>query len=758
MNKHHLLLVLTALVIVPAYSQEFTRQDADSMTSALKKTKQEINRIDLLLNLAQFHISKPAEVKTDLDSAAVYINQARPLCKKINLIPSDGYLLLTESCLTNESGKKEEGKSMAEKAVAILEKGDNKLYLGKAYYEYSQYFNQWDSAQAISKIAFVQKAVDAFTLSGNRKYLARGLEMLGRVYYNDKGDDHAIPVLNRALAIYDSIHESKVQGVYLALGRDYYSRLDYGRALYFFLKALRTSNQVGDTTIQLWEINILIGKTYQDIDRQDMGLKYLKDALAISRKYKNDYSSYNTVMNISTTYSDLEQYDEALKILAYLPEHYLQSHAPFEKGLITMCFFNAHMRLKQYDAVRLYYDTLLKIVDNSLIDDYRRANIYRLIATYHFRINDFGKSQFYLTKGHAIGKKLNFESSLIRDMKLQYQLDSVKGNFASAFTNLLSYKVKMDSVTGVKKARQFEVLSVEYELGLKEDSIRMKDKDIGLLTERNSLQQVNLKQAKLIRNVFIGGIILAGIIIGLLYRQYRQKQRSNNLISGKNAQLQHLLTEKEWLLKEIHHRVKNNLQIVMSLLNSQSVYIDNEPALTAIHDSQHRVHAMSLIHQKLYNTENVSSIDMSLYVRELTAYLMESFDTRQKIRVEFNIEPLEMDVSQAVPLGLILNEAITNTIKYAFPGDMRGTTSISLTTLSQNHYLLTIADNGIGIPQASINRKEGSLGMSLMKGLSEDLDGSLEIENNKGTVIRVSFVHEPVLQSRKDKFRMAETI
>ena len=105
----------------------------------------------------------------------------------------------------------------------------------------------------------------------------------------------------------------------------------------------------------------------------------------------------------------------------------------------------------------------------------------------------------------------------------------------------------------------------------------------------------------------------------------------------------------------------------MSLLNSQSAYIDNEPALTAIHDSQHRVHAMSLIHQKLYNTENVSSIDMSSYIRELASYLRDSFNTGQRIRFEFDIAPLELDVSQAVPVGLILNEAVTNSIKYAFP-------------------------------------------------------------------------------------------
>jgi two-component sensor histidine kinase len=202
------------------------------------------------------------------------------------------------------------------------------------------------------------------------------------------------------------------------------------------------------------------------------------------------------------------------------------------------------------------------------------------------------------------------------------------------------------------------------------------------------------------------------------------------------------LTEKEWLLKEIHHRVKNNLQIVMSLLNSQSAYIDNEPALTAIHDSQHRVHAMSLIHQKLYNTENVSSIDMSSYIRELANYLGDSFNTGKRIRFEYNIAPLEMDVSQAIPLGLILNEAITNSIKYAFPDGRNGMISIALSNTGSNHYLLSISDNGIGMPAHFTVKKPGSLGMSLMAGLSEDLDGSFTMENNKGTNIKFSFVHE----------------
>jgi two-component sensor histidine kinase len=176
------------------------------------------------------------------------------------------------------------------------------------------------------------------------------------------------------------------------------------------------------------------------------------------------------------------------------------------------------------------------------------------------------------------------------------------------------------------------------------------------------------------------------------------EKKNNKIIKNKNGQLQHLLTEKDWLVKEIHHRVKNNLQIVMSLLNSQSAYIDNELALTAIHDSQHRVHAMSLIHQKLYGLENVSSIDMSVYIRELVTYLADSFNTGQRIHFELKLEPLEMDVSQAVPLGLILNEAITNSFKYGFPDGRSGVMSILLGMSTPDHYSLIISDNGIGMP------------------------------------------------------------
>jgi two-component sensor histidine kinase len=446
--------------------------------------------------------------------------------------------------------------------------------------------------------------------------------------------------------------------------------------------------------------------------------------------------------NIAKVYNDLNRPQLTLQVLASIPKTFVVSESPIDKANIDMHYLRTYIMLKQFDKAQPYYDTITSIANSNRVGDVTKDLIYKYAADYCIYTNQIAKARRYLIRTIPISLKYRSVNADVDDARLWYKVDSALGNYRSAFKHLLYYKTKTDSILSETRVRQLQVLGVEYETEMKEDSIKSKEKDIALLTQKNSLQQANLRQATLVKNVTIAGIILSFIIIGLLYRQYQHKQRTNQLITHKNGQLQHLLNEKEWLLKEIHHRVKNNLQIVMSLLNSQSAYIDNPYALTAIHDSQHRVHAMSLIHQKLYGSENLSSINMSVYVRELVTYLSDSFDTGQRIRFECHIEPLEMDVSQAVPLGLILNEAITNSIKYAFPDGRNGVVSISLSATTPGHYLLRISDNGMGMPSHADNRKSGSLGMSLMEGLSEDLNGSFSIENNRGTTINISFADD----------------
>jgi two-component sensor histidine kinase len=427
--------------------------------------------------------------------------------------------------------------------------------------------------------------------------------------------------------------------------------------------------------------------------------------------------------------------------LESVPKKYLRTKDNEVRIIMYIPYLRAYTGTNELDKARTYCELLLKLVNNKEISNDTKSTVYRTVASYYIKSKNYPAAREQMLKNDSIVGSLGaFRISL--GLAMWHKLDSLQGRFHDAYIHLLQYKKINDSIFNATKARQLQQIEVEYETAKKQDSIKLKDQDILLLTQKNELQQANLKQVRLSRNVTIAVVLMTFVIIVQLYRQYRQKQKSNDTITQKNEQLQHLLTEKEWLLKEIHHRVKNNLQIVMSLLNSQSAYIDNGPALTAIHDSQHRVHAMSLIHQKLYNTDNLSAIDVPSYIRELVSYLVDSFDLGQRVRFELAIETLEMDVSQAVPLGLILNEAITNAIKYAFPDERSGVISISLANSSSNHYLLVISDNGIGIPAGQTTRKPGSLGMSLMAGLSEDLDGDFSIENNNGTVIKISFVHE----------------
>ena len=227
------------------------------------------------------------------------------------------------------------------------------------------------------------------------------------------------------------------------------------------------------------------------------------------------------------------------------------------------------------------------------------------------------------------------------------------------------------------------------------------------------------------------------IIAGLLYRQSRMRKRNNTVITRKNEQLQSLVTEKEWLIKEVHHRVKNNLHSVISLLEAQAAYLEND-ALQALEKSQHRIYAMSLIHQKLYQAEDIKTIDMATYIPELVQYLRDSFGISGKIHFNITVAPIQLNATQAIPLGLIINEALTNSIKYAFPGDRQGEITISLTEESAK-YRLELADNGIGISNKE-EKAKGSLGLELMKGLAKEMRGEIKIENEDG--VRISIIFE----------------
>lgn len=199
------------------------------------------------------------------------------------------------------------------------------------------------------------------------------------------------------------------------------------------------------------------------------------------------------------------------------------------------------------------------------------------------------------------------------------------------------------------------------------------------------------------------------------------------------------LLEKEVLLKEVHHRVKNNLQVISSILNLQSSYVKDEKTLEILHESQNRIKSMSFIHENLYQTSDLSEIDFSDYVVNLSTNLLHSYQLRQnRVKLRQDVAEVMLNLDQAIPCGLILNEIVTNAFKYAFPDDREGEVYISLSE-DDGLITLTMADNGIGLPEGFNHEESETLGLQLVTILTDQLSATLETERTGGTTYRLSF-------------------
>jgi PAS domain S-box-containing protein len=204
-------------------------------------------------------------------------------------------------------------------------------------------------------------------------------------------------------------------------------------------------------------------------------------------------------------------------------------------------------------------------------------------------------------------------------------------------------------------------------------------------------------------------------------------------------QLKTSLNDKDMLLREIHHRVKNNLQIISSLLNLQSRYITDEDALDVFSESQNRVRSMAIIHEKLYNSESMSEIDFGEYISDLTESLFYNYRVNpSKVKLNENMEEIFFDVDTAIPCGLIVNELITNCLKHAFPGDTKGEICIELFR-KDDKYVLNVKDDGVGFPENIDFKNTESLGLQLVINLVSQIEGTVELDGTNGSSFNIIF-------------------
>jgi len=206
------------------------------------------------------------------------------------------------------------------------------------------------------------------------------------------------------------------------------------------------------------------------------------------------------------------------------------------------------------------------------------------------------------------------------------------------------------------------------------------------------------------------------------------------------TKLQKSLMEKEVLLKEVYHRVKNNLLVVSSLLEMQTDYIDNQEIVKMLRNSQGRIHSMALVHEQLYCSDNLKEIDINVYIQALLSKILDShLNQTKKISCHLNINSIKLNIETAHSCGLIINELVTNALEHAFPNVAQGNIWISLARTQQSKIALTIKDDGIGIKKDFDFEQAESLGLSLVNILTQQLEGALEVDFHEGSRFQISF-------------------
>jgi two-component sensor histidine kinase/tetratricopeptide (TPR) repeat protein len=767
-------LLAATLFAATARAQLVQAVPLDSLVRVLRRTGPDTNRVNLLLELGRQYVFKKDELAPDLDTALLLSRQAHALSNTLGFGRGQGLSFLVAAQALHEKKAREPARQYALRAIDLLTRYGSPTDQADAYAQLATYYPISGDGLP-EKNRLYEKIVRLYERGDNPLKLADALRYRGDLWQVQGNNVQSLADLRRALALYQGAGYVRLQQVYDLLGFVSTKIGDYETGIAYGLKAMQTAEATKDTFL-LGNIYSRLGIMYHELEQPQKAVAYFNKCLAITRR---QYYQSTIILLANTLGYILENLDhlpegqragervrvrESLDHLQEIIARRPAARTDLDCQLaVSRCFIHFYGKFQpDYARANGYGDRLEALLKTPLGQDHR-IYIHNVLIPFYLQSKQYAKARLLLAQNEKLCRKARYAKEQSVNHLWWFRLDSALADYPSAIRHYQQFKTLSDSLVNEKTKQQTSLLEVQYETKEKEHRILE-------LGQESELRKSELRAARTTRNFTVTGSLMLVLLLALGYNRYRLKRRSNALLQAQHRELQarqreihlknehlsevltqkdtllgekdQLLSEKEWLLKEIHHRVKNNLQIVMSLLNSQAASLEDEAALSAIQESQHRVQAMALIHQKLYQSEAVARIHMPSYIEEVVDYLRDFYRRPRPIQFRLDVEPIELDVTQAVPLGLIINEAITNAFKYAFPDGRAGTVCVNLYRLSRTTYQFTIADDGVGLPPGYVPSRSRSLGMTLMHGFSGQLGGELVITSERGLSISLVFEEE----------------
>ena len=450
----------------------------------------------------------------------------------------------------------------------------------------------------------------------------------------------------------------------------------------------------------------------------------------------------------------LENFELAKKLddkkLMIISLYYLCDFLIFEGKLdeyISTCEESIEIENTLQNKTSYYSGTLIHIIDAYIYKGGNDDRVQSLLAELY--MDKDSRPQSFSLYAKYLGT-LDIDSTEAKAIFNQFEV-----------SNLVEFCNKTEKL-GEQELNPNDLFQLQREIsntlevhGFLKEAIAFKDKTV-VLTKKiysqdlaNSLASFKTKQAVKEKDLEIKYqqertnlyVVIASLIAGLLMISvlaFLRKRKQSQVLELKNKQINKTLKEKELLVREVHHRVKNNFQIVSSLLELQTKGIEDEKALILANEGQNRVKSMALIHQKLYQNED-GLIDFDEYINLLVKELSSLYASNIKVDTKVEAENMRFDVDTAIPLGLIINELITNAYKYAFVKSKKGTLNISIKKVDNENFRLSVSDNGPGINNDFDIKKAKSLGLRLVNRLTKQIHGAISIDNNDGAKFEIIF-------------------
>lgn len=540
-------------------------------------------------------------------------------------------------------------------------------------------------------------------------------EMEGRMHANLLQLDSATLFFNKAMKGYVAIGNKKGEATtFFKIAWVSKKNGDPEKALAADLNALKLMEELGDVQ----GMASAYGRVSDDLifqQRLQEAADYAQKAVDICKKNSLQHEMVYALTGAGSVAINGSKFPEAFKFFnEALESATRQKFDPMSLSDFTNNRGNAYKRLGKYKEALKDYQTARDLAVKTNYTNAMAATLANL-GEVNLLLGNYKEALGYQLETVHLQEKNNDKSNLIENYLHVSNIYEHLGDYHSALDYHKKALALRDSVASNESDSTMSGMLTRYETQKKEETISAQDKEI---SEQKKIQYLGI-------GVLV--LLLAFIVFGIL--TYRVRVKRTMLLAAKNA-------ENELLLKEIHHRVKNNLEVVSSLLALQSAQIEDPNTRNAMQESQNRVHSIGIVHQKLYQGKTLDAIEMKDYFLNLSESVLDSFGAEKRIKIELAMEKLDIDIDTAVPLGLIVNELLTNTIKYAFPEGRDGRVLIKLEKQKNGNLYLEVADNGMG--KSGVTKGTG-FGTQLISLLTRQLGGSMREEIKNGTRILFDF-------------------